>query len=203
MSRSPTSCAARCPGLEIDWLAQEPVTTVLRERGEAIHPASAQLASENEHIDHEAGEHDLHAFQALRRMDEIFCANYMLFDDVVREDAYDLWIGDEAWEVDHFLHENPERKIAPYAWLSDFVGFLPMPAGGEHEAYLAADYNAEMIEQIERFPNVRDRAIFVGESRRHRRRRVRPRAARRSATGRGAPLRVRRLHRRVRPGDAR
>ncbi len=27
------------PGLEIHWLAQEPVTTVLRERGETIHPA--------------------------------------------------------------------------------------------------------------------------------------------------------------------
>ena len=136
---------------------------MLRERGETIHPASAELASENEHIDREAGEHDLHAFQALRRMDEIFCANYMLFDDVVHEDAYDLWIGDEAWEVDHFLHENPERKNAPYAWLSDFVGYLPMPSGGEHEAFLTADYNAEMIEHIERHPNVRDRAIFVGE----------------------------------------
>jgi predicted glycosyltransferase len=28
---------------------------------------------------------------------------------------------------------------------------------------LAADYNAEMIEQVERFPRVRDRAIFVGD----------------------------------------
>ncbi len=28
---------------------------------------------------------------------------------------------------------------------------------------LTADYNAEMLEQIARFPRVRDRAIFVGE----------------------------------------
>src|SRR3712207_7256298 len=28
--------------------------------------------------------------------------------------------------------------------------------------FLAADYNAEMLEQIERYPRVRDRAIFVG-----------------------------------------
>ncbi len=151
------------PGLEIHWLAQDPVTTVLHERGETIHPASAELASESAHIDQEAGEHDLHAFQALRRMDEIFCANYMLFDDVVREDAYDLWIGDEAWEVDHYLHENPERKIAPYVWLTDFVGYLPMDAGGEDEARLTADYNAETIEHIERHPQIRDRSIFVGD----------------------------------------
>jgi pimeloyl-ACP methyl ester carboxylesterase/predicted glycosyltransferase len=151
------------PGLEIQWLAQEPVTSVLLVRGETIHPASTELASEAAHIDREAGEHDLHAFQALRRMDEIFCANYMVFDDVVREDAFDVWIGDEAWEVDHFLHENPERKTAPFAWLTDFVGYLPIASGGEREALLTADYNAEMIEHVERYPCVRDRAIFVGD----------------------------------------
>jgi predicted glycosyltransferase len=39
-----------------------------------------------------------------------------------------------------------------------------MPDGGEHEAYLTADYNAEMIEHIARFPRIRDRAIFVGNA---------------------------------------
>jgi pimeloyl-ACP methyl ester carboxylesterase/predicted glycosyltransferase len=151
------------PGLEIQWLAQEPVTTVLQARGEHIHPASAELASEAVHIDREAGEHDLHAFEALRRMDDIFCANFMAFHDVVRDQTFDLWIADEAWELDHFLHENPELKTAPLAWLTDFVGYLPMPAGGEREALLTADYNAEMIEHVERFPHVRDRSIFVGD----------------------------------------
>src|SRR3712207_8102756 len=32
------------------------------------------------------------------------------------------------------------------------------------EAYLTADYNAEMIEHIDRFPRLRDRAIYVGET---------------------------------------
>lgn len=153
----------RVPELEIEWLAQSPVTTVLEQRGETIHPASASLASESGHFDREAGEHELNAFQAIRRMDEILCANFMVFHDVVAEDHYDLWIGDEAWDVDYFLHENPELKTAAYAWLTDFVGFLPLPEGGDHEALLAADYNAEMIEHVERFPRVRDRAIFVGE----------------------------------------
>jgi len=137
---------------------------VLRERGETIHPASAELAGESAHIDREAGEHDLHVFEAIRRMDEILCANFMVFHDVVREEAYDLWIGDEAWELDHFLHENPELKTAPYVWMSDFVGFLPMPAFGEREAFLTADYNAETIEHVERYPSIRDRAIFVGDA---------------------------------------
>jgi pimeloyl-ACP methyl ester carboxylesterase/predicted glycosyltransferase len=150
------------PDLEIDWLAQHPVTQVLEARGERIHPASALLANESQHIESECAEHDLHAFQAIRRMDEILLANFMLFHDVVREKQYDLWIGDEAWELDYYLHENPEEKRAAYVWLTDFVGWLPMPDGGDREAYVAADYNAEMIEHIARFPRVRDRAVYVG-----------------------------------------
>ncbi len=150
------------PDLEIDWLAQHPVTELLKRRGEQIHPASGFLASESGHIESESAEHDLHAFQAIRRMDEILLANFMVFHDLVREEDYDLWIGDEAWELDYYLHENPEQKRAAYAWMTDFVGWLPMPDGGPREALLTADYNAEMIGQIGRFPRLRDRAIFVG-----------------------------------------
>jgi predicted glycosyltransferase len=87
----------------------------------------------------------------------------MVFHDVVHEDQYDLVVGDEAWDVDHFLFENPELKNAAFAWMTDFVGWIPMPDGGEHEASLTADYNAEMIEHVARYPRVRDRAIFVGD----------------------------------------
>ena len=97
-------------------------------------------------------------------MDEILLANFMVFHDLVREEHYDLWIGDEAWELDYYLHENPELKRAAYVWLTDFVGWLPMADGGEHEAFLTADYNAEMIEHIARFPRLRDRAVFVGNA---------------------------------------
>jgi predicted glycosyltransferase len=150
------------PDLEIDWLAQDPVTRVLEAEGERIHPASRYLANESSHMESESTEHDLHCFQAWRRMDEILAANFMVFHDVVREEPYDLWIGDEAWELDYHLHEHPELKRAAYVWLTDFVGWLPMPDGGEHEALLTADYNAEMLEHIARYPRIRDRALFVG-----------------------------------------
>ena len=145
------------PDVEIDWLAQHPVTAVLETRGERVHPLSAELASESAHIAAESSDHDLNAFQAIRRMDEILVANFLVFHDAVGTGEYDLVIGDEAWDVDHFLHENPELKRTA------FVGWLPMPAGGEREAFLTADYNAEMIEHVERFPRLRDRAIFVGD----------------------------------------
>jgi pimeloyl-ACP methyl ester carboxylesterase/predicted glycosyltransferase len=150
------------PDLGIDWLAQDPVTRVLTAEGEQIHPASRWLASESAHFADEASGHDLHCFQALRRMDEILLANFMVFQEVVEEGLYDLVIADEAWDIDHFWHENPELKRGSHIWFTDFVGYIPMPEGGSHESYLTSDYNAEMIEHIDRYPRIRDRAIFVG-----------------------------------------
>ena len=151
------------PDLQVDWLSQSPVTAVLEAAGEHVHPASRFLAGESDHIEAEAGEHDLHAFRAIRRMDEVLVNNFMVFDELVTDQPYDLVVADEAWEVDHFLHENPERKRFPYAWMTDFVGWLPMPSGGPGEAALTADYNAEMIEQRDRYRHVRNRSIFIGD----------------------------------------
>jgi pimeloyl-ACP methyl ester carboxylesterase/predicted glycosyltransferase len=150
------------PDLQVDWLAQDPVTRLLEANGERVHPLSARLASESRHIELESGEHELHAFQAIRRMDEVLIANFMIFQDAVEQGGYDLVIADEAWDIDYYWHEHPELKKAKLAWFTDFVGFLPMEAGGDHEAFLTTDYNAEMIEHVERHSDVRDRAIFVG-----------------------------------------
>lgn len=151
------------PGVQVDWLTQHPVTRVLTDRGLRVHPASAALVNESGAFEDEAGEHELHAFGAIRRMDALLVNNFGVFADVVADEPYDLVVGDEAWDVDHFLHENPELKRFAYAWFTDFVGWLPMPEGGEREAALTADHNAEMLEQRARFRRLRDRSVFVGD----------------------------------------
>jgi pimeloyl-ACP methyl ester carboxylesterase/predicted glycosyltransferase len=151
------------PDLQIDWLTQHPVTAMLDRAGENVHPASTSLVSESGHLEDECGEHDLHVFQAFRRMDEILCANFGVLHDLLAEADYDLVVGDEAWDADYYLHENPELKRTAFAWMTDFVGWVPMAQGGVDEAALTSDYNAEMLEQIARYPRVRDRSVFVGD----------------------------------------
>lgn len=152
------------PGLEIDWLAQPPVTTVLEANGEYIHPLSSRLAGESAHIESEmTGPHQINVFQAFRNMDEILLSNFTVFLEAAQRGAYDLWVGDEPWDVNYYLHENPELKTAPFVWLTDFVGFLPVdPDPASYEAFLTTDYNTEMLEHAARFPRVRDLSLFVG-----------------------------------------
>jgi UDP:flavonoid glycosyltransferase YjiC (YdhE family) len=155
---------ALVPDLEIHWWAQHPASVVLEAAGERLHPKSHLQALESAHWEQESAGHDLHAFYAFRRIDEIFLSNFMLFHEVTRETPYDLWIGDESWEVDYFLHENPELKCAPYVFMTDVIGFLPVdPQNDPREVELTADYNAEMIEQRARFPYLRDLSLYIGE----------------------------------------
>ncbi len=151
----------RQPDLDIDWFTVDPAASYLQREGEHVHPITARLANESRHFEQVAGEHDLHAFFALRTMDEIMVNNFMTFSDLVEQEHYDLVIGDESWEVDYYYHENPELKRQPFVFLTDFVGCLPM-GGDEREAHLCADRNCDDIEHIARFPYVRDAAIFVG-----------------------------------------
>ena len=91
--RSPTRCASSDRTSRSQWLTQSPVAEFLEQRGELVHPASRLLASESGHFESESGEHDLHAFQAVRRMDEVLVNNFMVFDDLVEREAFDVWLG--------------------------------------------------------------------------------------------------------------
>ena len=129
-----------------------------------------------------AGEHDLSAFFALRTMDEIMVHNFMTFADLMEAEHYDIVIGDEAWDVDYYYHENPELKRQPFVFLTDFVGCLPMerrrargaavrrPQRRRHRARRALSLRARRGD-LRRQPRGRDRAA------------VRPRPAAASATG--------------------
>jgi pimeloyl-ACP methyl ester carboxylesterase/predicted glycosyltransferase len=150
------------PDLAIDWFTVDPAARYLEREGERLHPITQRLANESRHFENVAGEHDLQAFFALRTMDELMSHNFMTFVDLIEAEHYDIVIGDEAWDVDHYYHENPELKRQPYVFLTDFVGCLPMEEGNEREAVLCADRNADDIERVARYPYLRDAAIFVG-----------------------------------------
>ena len=151
------------PDLEIDWLAQHPVTRMLDDAGERVHPASSRLASESAHIESESGEHRLHCFQAWRRMDEILLADFMVFHDVVERTATMTWSSaTRRGRSTTSSTKTQNSSVSPTAGSRTSSAGCPCPRAASAEANLTADYNAEMIEHIERYPRVRDLALFVG-----------------------------------------
>jgi pimeloyl-ACP methyl ester carboxylesterase/predicted glycosyltransferase len=152
------------PDATVDFLAADPADRVVKAWGERLHPATKLIVNESAHIEGWSGDHELHAFSALWDMDEIMAANFMTFADVVEREAYDLWVGDEGWDLDYFLHENPELKRAPYVFMTDFIGMLPMrEEPGSVEFKRAWEKNAENVDHLRLHPDVRDLSIMVGE----------------------------------------
>ena len=187
------------PDATVDFLAANPADRVVEAWGERLHPATRLLLNESAHVEGWAGDHELHAFNALWDMDEIMAANFMTFADVVEREDYDLWVGDEGWDLDYFLHENPELKRAPYVFMTDFIGMLPMrDEPGSVEFRRAWEKNAENIDHLRLHPDVRDLSIMVGRRGRRPRPPVRPRPAQHAAVGPRA-LRLLRLHVPLRP----
>ena len=154
----------RHPGLVIDFLAGDPADRIVEHWGERLHPASRLLQNESAHFESWTADHELHAFNALWHMDEIMTDNFMTFADVVERERYDLWVGDEGWDLDYFLHENPELKRAPYVFLTDFIGVLPMRDDRTSTEFTRCwEKNAENVDHLRRHPDVRDLSIMVGD----------------------------------------
>jgi pimeloyl-ACP methyl ester carboxylesterase/predicted glycosyltransferase len=152
------------PDVVVDFLAGDPADRVVRHWGERLHPATRLLQNETAHFEGWAADHELHAFNALWDMDEIMTANFMTLADVVERDRYDLWIGDEGWDLDYFLHENPDLKRAPYAFLTDFIGLLPMREDRTSTEFIRCwEKNAENVDHLRRHPDVRDLSLLVGD----------------------------------------
>ena len=152
------------PDVTVDFLAADPASRVVEHLGERLHPATALLHNESAHFEGWAADHELHAFNALWDMDEVMAANFMVFADAVEAADYDLWVGDEGWDLDYYLHENPDFKRAPYAFLTDFIGMLPMRDDpGSTEFTRAREKNAENIDHLRLHPDVRDLSLMVGD----------------------------------------
>jgi hypothetical protein len=100
--------------------------------------------------------------EALWEMDKLMNNNFMVFDDAVREDGYDLVVGDESWDVVHYLHYNPTLKIAPFVFITDFVGVSNVSQDQTKQAHVH-DFNGIWVEMRQRHPEASDLSIYVGE----------------------------------------
>jgi pimeloyl-ACP methyl ester carboxylesterase/UDP:flavonoid glycosyltransferase YjiC (YdhE family) len=152
---------SRHTDLKVDWVTQDPAIRFLEGAGEYVHPAARTMEAETIRLEAEMGEHDLNIFQALLNMDTLMVGNFLRLQKLMEAEAYDLVIADEAWDLDRFWHEHPELKTSKLVWMTDFVGVVPMADGCE--ARLASNYNAEMINMVERNKKLRDAAIFIGD----------------------------------------
>jgi pimeloyl-ACP methyl ester carboxylesterase/UDP:flavonoid glycosyltransferase YjiC (YdhE family) len=153
----------RHPDLVVEFLTADPASRVVERHGERLHPGSHRLHNESAHFEAFAQDHELHAFNALWSMDGIMAANFMVFAEAAERGNYDLWVADEGWDLDYYLHENPDFKAAPYVFLTDFIGLVPVNDDDALESRRIWEKNAEAIDHRRLHPDVRDLSLMIGD----------------------------------------
>ena len=127
--RSRASCARCTPTSRSTGSPSTRSRACSRREGERIHPASARAGQRVGATS--SPSRPSTTCTASRRgggWTRSCVANFMVFHDVVARGARTTsGSATRPGSVDYFLHENPELKRAAYAWLTDFVGWLPMP----------------------------------------------------------------------------
>ncbi|MFH1629475.1 MAG: alpha/beta fold hydrolase [Pseudomonadota bacterium] len=149
-------------GLTIHWLCVDPVRSFLEGAGEEIHRLSDALWDESGHFERYGKAYSLDATEAYWEMDKLLNNNFMVFTDAVREDGYDLVVGDESWEVDQYLHYNPSLKTAPFVFMTDFVGASNVSEDKTKRAHVY-NVNGTWVEMREVHPEASDLSIFIGD----------------------------------------
>ncbi|MDP2060836.1 MAG: hypothetical protein Q8J97_13925, partial [Flavobacteriaceae bacterium] len=114
------------PGVEIEWLAANPATDVLREAGEKLVPGVENYANENLSAEKAAKGSSLNLFSYLLKSRSEWKKSIDFFLNLISSKKYDLVIGDETYEINLALREHPEMKNFPFVLILDFVGLDAM-----------------------------------------------------------------------------
>lgn len=114
------------PNLEIEWLAADPATQLLKNSGEKLVPGIEKYANENTSAEYAAKGSNLNILKYLLKSRGEWKRSIEFFSNLVKSKHYDLVIGDETYEINLALREHPELKKFPFVMIFDFVGLDAM-----------------------------------------------------------------------------
>ena len=114
------------PEIEIEWLAANPATALLKEAGEKLVPGTDRYANENVSAEKAAKGSSLNLLSYLLKSRGEWKKNIDFFLNLIASKEYDLIIGDETYEINLALREHSELKKFPFVMIFDFVGLHAM-----------------------------------------------------------------------------
>jgi len=149
----------QCPNIEISWLAISPASDVLLEAGEHLLPESRLLSDVNKTIEdvHKDG-HQLNVINYLIKTRKGWNQNFKVYQSVTEQKHFDVFIGDETFEISMALGKKPALKKLPIVFITDHIGIDPTGTGLKEKliTYIINMNGIRSIRGIDLF-------LFVGE----------------------------------------
>jgi len=149
------------PQVKIFWLTSHPATEFLKTYREKILPESNLLDNHSEVIEQATNNMHINLLKYVIKGKNTWRKNFEVFAQVVKNQKFDLWIGDESYEITNGLSKNYNLKKAPYVAIFDFLGldsmsYNPLEVIGIY--YL----NRIWLNMERSLPPVTDLRLFVG-----------------------------------------
>jgi predicted glycosyltransferase len=150
------------PDIKIYWMAESPASEVLRNAGEQLLPEANLLCSSNSELEKSAKEYTANLVQWAMNMRKGWAKNAEIYSKIFQTTDFDLWIGDESYDIMIAMLNNPALKKCPFVINYDFLG-LDSSTLNPVDILAAYMTNRLWLRFLESKPPLADRSLFIGE----------------------------------------
>ena len=152
----------RNPGLEVTWLATPPISSILEEERERIHPLSRNYSDQNAIAEETAEGTTLNLLKFVKKARTSWDRNVEIFRDAVTGESYDLVVGVETYELSTAVKFDSSLRKAPFAVIYDFIGVDTL-SNNPMDKLTAYIWNRKWAKDYDKESYPIDMNLFVGE----------------------------------------
>ncbi len=150
------------PEVEISWLAESPASDVLEKAGEKLLPEANFLYSSNSELERSARKYRANLVQWVMSVRKGWAKNCEVYAKISQVYDFDLWIGDEPYDIMIALEKNPSLKKCPFVVIYDFLG-LDASTWNPIDHVAAYYTNSLWTNFLTHEPPLADKSLFIGE----------------------------------------
>jgi UDP-N-acetylglucosamine:LPS N-acetylglucosamine transferase len=150
------------PEIEISWLAESPASDVLENAGEKLLPEAKLLSSSNTMLEKSATEYKANLVQWVMNMRKGWAKNAEVYAKISESQKFDLWIGDEPYDIMVAMENESILKKCPFVVIYDFLG-LDATTLNPIDHVAAFLTNRLWVNFLKSEPPLADQSIFIGQ----------------------------------------
>jgi predicted glycosyltransferase len=148
--------------VEISWMAEPPASDVLKKEGEKLLPEASDLYSSNLELEKSTKEYKANLVQWVKTVQQGWSKNVELYAKISEIYDFDLWIGDEPYDIMIALVKNPSFKKCPFVVINDCLG-LDTNSWNIMEHLIVSMTNKAWMDFLKHEPPLADLNIMIGE----------------------------------------
>ncbi len=148
--------------VEISWMAEPPASDILEKAGEILLPEAGLLSSSSSKLEGLAAGYKANLVKWVMNMRKDWSQNATVYEGISKKYTFDLWIGDEPYDIMIAMHSNPSLKKCPFAVIYDFLG-LDATTWNPVDHIAAYLTNRLWLKFLGSNPPLADRSLFIGE----------------------------------------